>query len=89
MPIQPIYSPSQSSLRNYLSQWPKTLKSLDLFLLSLRLGDYNNPFASDSASVPSNPGRSPAFRPMDSGDVNVESDGATGLQQSGSNDDDG
>mmetsp|Transcript_13307 Transcript_13307/g.27289 ORF Transcript_13307/g.27289 Transcript_13307/m.27289 type:complete len:514 (-) Transcript_13307:39-1580(-) len=75
MPIQPIFSPDQSALRQYLSQWPKTLKSLDQFLLSLRLGDYNNPFSSEASGNVRHP-RSPAFRPVDSGDLQGDGDGS-------------
>ena len=50
--VRSISSPFPDSFRRYLGQWPKCLSDLDRFLLSLRLGEYNNPTWSDSPDRP-------------------------------------
>lgn len=67
-----IYSPTSESLRTYLSTHAHVLLALDTFLLSLRLGEFNNPSYSDIPSRPNEIPGSPSFRATDSGELKEE-----------------
>ncbi|GMH56747.1 hypothetical protein TrST_g10887 [Triparma strigata] len=67
-----IYSPTSASLRDYLASHSHLLLALDTFLLSLRLGEFNNPSYSDTPSRPNEIPGSPSFRSTESGELKEE-----------------